>query len=146
MNNTPSDGQSAEAVRALEAMKCPHTEAEYCGIDCCYCIAEALARARADALEEAARVCEGSVSIDESDESWNDACDGCAHKIRTLPAPPQAQPTQDAGGGASEGCPDGYGKRWAARCVNGPETARIIEGVWGDGYLAGLRAAKGAPR
>ena len=39
---------------------------------------------RAAALEEAARVGEGSVSIDENDEDWNDACDGCADAIRAL--------------------------------------------------------------
>jgi hypothetical protein len=36
-------------------------------------------------------------------------------------------------------CPDDYGRRHAARCVNGPETERVIEGAWGDGYCAGQR-------
>lgn len=40
--------------------------------------------ARAEALEEAARVCDGAASIDEIDEEWNDACVSCAIKIRAL--------------------------------------------------------------
>lgn len=36
-------------------------------------------------------------------------------------------------------CPDDYGSRLAARCVNGPETEMVIEGAWGDGYIAGAR-------
>ena len=39
------------------------------------------------------------------------------------------------------GCPDGYGDRHAAKCENAVVAARVIEGAWGDGYIAGRRAA-----
>lgn len=34
--------EAVEVTAALEKAKCPHTEADYCGIDCCHCIARAL--------------------------------------------------------------------------------------------------------
>lgn len=43
------------------------------------------------------------------------------------------------------GCPDGYGDRHAAKCENAVVAARVIEGAWGDGYIAGRRAALDAP-
>lgn len=42
------------------------------------------------------------------------------------------------------GCPDGYGDRHAAKCENAVVAARVIEGAWGDGYIAGRRAALAA--